>query len=503
MAPTKAVKLQLSSLPDVEEFLSQGTVLPFINGKYVRPGHGETFQTVDPGSGEVLAEVASCGAGEIEQAVQAAESAFQESLWAKLPPNERAVFLHRLADLVERKKDVLTLLESLDCGKILSQAAADIGNFTTTLRYYADLSVHLQRRSAIAVSGYEAWRAYHPTGVCALIIPWNFPFLLLGWGIGPALAAGNTVVVKPAEDTPLSSLYLGKLVNEVGFPKGVVNVVPGFGVRAGWALANHPRIKRMSFTGSPEVGRLVGAACGGNLVPVKLELGGKGAAVVFDDVEIEETANKLVAAITLHTGQVCCTASRWIIHRRIYDSFVSTCSEKLQRLKIGHEMDNQTQMGPVVSSKQQQRVLGYLRRGQAEGAKLLVGGNSVTVPGCEKGCYVEPSLLAATTLENVAAREEIFGPVAYLVPFSEKEEAIKLVNATDYGLGNSVWTNNRELANSVAESMVAGNSWINGHNISVHGIPYAGVNRSGLGGGVLSPETYFDYLRPQSIVGPL
>ena len=503
MSQAKAVQRQHSLLREAEEFLSTEELLPFINGKYAQPAQPETFQTIDPGSGEVLAEVAACGAQEIEQAVQAADKAFRESSWAKLPANERAVFLHRLADLVEKKKEVLAQLESLDCGKILSQAATDINNFCSTIRYYADLSVHLQRRSVIAVSGYEAWRAYHPSGVCAFIFPWNFPFLLLGWGIGPALAAGNTVVVKPAEDTPLSSLYLGKLANEVGIPEGVINIVPGFGKKAGVALASHPRIKRMSFTGSPEVGRLVGAACGANLVPVKLELGGKGAAVIFDDVDIEETANKLVAAITLHTGQVCCTASRWMIHKKIYDNFVSTCSEKLQNLKIGHEMDKQTQMGPLVSPKQRERVLNYLIRGQVEGAELLVGGSMMNVPGFEKGCYVEPSLLAAATLDNVAAREEIFGPVAYLVPFSEKEEAIELVNATDYGLGNSVWTNNRELAHWVAESMVAGNSWINGHNIAVHGIPYAGVNRSGLGGGVLSPETYFDYLRPQSIVRPL
>ncbi|MGW8180316.1 MAG: aldehyde dehydrogenase family protein, partial [bacterium] len=334
------------------------------------------------------------------------------------------------------------------------------------------------------------------------IFPWNFPFLLLGWGISAALAAGNTVVVKPAEDTPLSTLYFGRLVREAGIPGGVVNIVPGLGETAGAALARHPRIKRMSFTGSPEVGRLVGEACGRNLVPVKLELGGKGAAVVFDDVDLEDTVDKLVQAITFHTGQVCCTASRWIVQESCFESFVEKCRRRFQEVKVGHGLMEGTQMGPVVSQNQQNRVLGYIEKGQSEGAELLFGGGTESVPGFEQGHFVQPALLTGPP-NNVAVREEIFGPVAYVLPFAADEEGIELANSSPYGLANSVWTGNAERAVAVAESMVAGNSWINAHNVFVHGVPYGGVNLSGLGGGVLGPETYFGYLRQQSVVRPL
>jgi aldehyde dehydrogenase (NAD+) len=257
----------------------------------------------------------------------------------------------------------------------------------------------------------------------------------------------------------------------------------------------------MSFTGSPEVGRLIGAACGKNLVPVKLELGGKGAAVVFDDVNVTETAEKLVGAITFHTGQVCCDATRWLVHRPIYDKFVDECVKRLRQVRVGYEMDPSAQMGPVVNEKQFSRVLGYLERGQKQGAEVVLEGGSASVGGHD-GYYVKPALLAGS-LDNVAAREEIFGPVAYLASFRDEEEAVRMANQTDYGLANSVWTNDAGRAARVAEAMVAGSSWINGHNLFPHGVPYAGVNKSGMGGGVLSAQTLAGYWRSQSIVRPL
>jgi len=341
-----------------------------------------------------------------------------------------------------------------------------------------------------------------PYGVAAFILPWNFPALLVGWNISPALAAGNTVVVKPAEDTPLTTLYLCRLVEEAGIPAGVVNVVPGYGETAGAALASHPKINRMGFTGSPQVGRLIAEACGKNLVPVKLELGGKGAAVVFDDVDADDVAQQLVAALTLNCGQVCCTATRWLLHEKIHDAFIAAASDMMKGLKIGHGMEPTTELGPVVSEKQRKRVLGYLERGAKEGAKTLLEGGPAKVEEHPDGFYVKPALLEGDA-DNVCAAEEIFGPVGYVIRFKTEQEAIDLVNRSPYGLANSVWTADVERGNRVAVSMVAGSAWINGHNLFPHGVPYAGCNLSGMGGGVLGPDTLFDYLRAQSVIRPL
>src|SRR5713101_6673886 len=459
-------------LPEVSKFLSQPLNM-FIDGKWTESLDGDTFDTHDPGDGKVIAKVAAGDQSDIELAVTAAQQAFRKSGWATLPPNDRAVFLHRLADLVDKNREILAQIESLDVGKPLAAArATDIPNVSQTLRYYADLSVHTRRREPIAISGFDARTVRSPYGVCGFIFPWNFPLLLVGWGISPALAAG--------------------------IPDGVINVVTGLGDTAGAALARHPGIKRMSFTGSPEVGRQIGEACGRNLVPVKLELGGKGAAVLFDDIDVDAAAKALAGAITLNTGQVCCTATRWLVHEKIYDRLVSSAAAALTATAIGHELDADTQMGPVVSEKQRRRVLGYLERGEKEGAKVLLRGGEAKVNGHEGGYYVKPALLSGPP-ENVCFREEIFGPVAYVMPFREEDQAVDLVNRSPYGLANSVWSNALERANRVAEAMVAGNSWINAHNIFAHGIPYGGCNLSGCGGGVLSPGTLWDSFRPKPV----
>jgi len=492
-----------SLLPEVERFLASDPVKMFIGGAWVESVDGSTFPTRDPGNGKILAQVAEGTAADIDRAVEAARKAFRESGWATLPTNERAVYLHRLADLVDKNRSILAQLESLDVGKPLSQAeAADVPNLAQTLRWYADFSAHARHREPIAVSGFEAYQVRHPYGVAALVLPWNFPLLLVGWNISPALAAGNTVVIKPAEDTPLSTLYLCKLVQEAGIPDGVVNVVPGLGHKAGAALAAHPGINRMGFTGSPEVGKLIAQSCAKNLVPVKLELGGKGAAVVFDDVDVVDVASKLVSALTFNTGQVCCTATRWVVQESIADRFIEVAGAMLERIQIGYGLDARTQMGPAVSEIQRQRILGYIEKGRKAGAEAVLPGGPAMVEECPGGFYVKPAILAGDP-GNVCAQEEIFGPVAYLIRFRDEQHAVDTVNSCPYGLANSVWTAEAARAGRVAEALVAGNSWINAHNIFPHGVPYAGVNLSGLGGGVLGPDTYYDYLRPQSVVRPL
>lgn len=489
------------AVSDVAEFLSQSPIKAFIGGNWVCADDGATISVCDPGTGNPIAEVPALSAPDVDRAIQAADRAFRTTGWADMPANERGVLLHRLADAVEQHKDVLSQIESLDAGKVLRQAAGDVQNFVDTMRYFIEISLHVQRRIPLAVAGHDAATLRLPWGPCGFIFPWNFPFLLTGWNIAPALAAGNTVVIKPAEDTPLSALYLAKLAQQVGIPDGVINVVTGYGETAGASLAAHPKLKRMAFTGSPEVGRLVGEACGRNLIPVKLELGGKGAAVLFDDVDVDATANALVGAITFHAGQVCCNATRWLVQRPIYDHFVNTCVARLREVQVGYQLDDATQMGPVINAKQRDRVLGYLERGRAEGAELLLEGGSANVDG-RNGFYIKPALMAGD-LDNIAAREEIFGPVAYLSSFDDEQQALQMVNATEYGLANSVWTADLDRANRVAERMVAGNSWINAHNLFVHGVPYGGINKSGVGGGVLSNETYMDYTRGLSVVRPL
>lgn len=473
----------------------------FIGGQWQPAGTDRHFSTRDPGTGEVIADVAEGDAEDVDRAVKAADGAFRE--WADMPVNDRAVLLHRLADLIDERQQIIAEIESLDVGKPRAQAGGFDAPFAAnTFRYYADLAVQTRRREPIAVSGFEAYSVKQPYGPCAFIFPWNFPFLLISWGIAPALAAGNTVIIKPAEDTPLSTVYFAKMAEEVGFPPGVINVVTGYGSGAGAALSGHAGIKRMSFTGSPEVGKMIGEACGRNLVPAKLELGGKGAAVVFDDVDVDASAQALAEAVTLNAGQVCCTATRWLVHDSIRDKFIEKAGSVLEGIKIGYGAADDTDLGPVVSEKQRDRILGYLDRGVKEGATALLEGGAATVAGYENGYYVKPALLAGDA-DNPCCTEEIFGPVAYVLGFQDEAEAIDLVNRSPYGLANSVWSNDLDRANRVGERLVAGNSWINAHNVFALGVPYGACNLSGCGGGVLGPDTLEDYYRHQSLVRPL
>jgi aldehyde dehydrogenase (NAD+) len=496
----QTTELSFDLLPEVRRFLALSPVPAVIGWRDVTAASGATFRTFDPGSAMLLSEVTALQAEDVDAGVQAARRAFAGDWGKPAQSGTRLQWMRRLADAVEQRRAEFAQIESLDAGKLIGQAGKDVDGFIATLRYFAGLASELPLRQTLEVSGHEAWVTRQPWGACGFIVPWNFPLLLVGWGIGPALAAGNTVVVKPAEDTSLSALYLARVARDIGFPDGVINVVPGHGEAAGAALAGHPGLRRMSFTGSPEVGRLVARACGHNLVPCKLELGGKGAAVIFDDVDISATATQLADAITFHAGQVCCDATRWLVHRSVHDEFVDAVSQRLREVRIGHPMEAGSQMGPVVNARQAQRVLGYLDRGRAEGAKLLMAGGAAAVSGYE-GHYVKPALLGGS-LDNIAARDEIFGPVAYISAFGDEAQAVRMANDTDYGLANSVWSQDLQRAGRVAEAMEAGNSWINAHNVFPNGVPYAGVKRSGMGGGVNSVETLLDYLRPQSMVRP-
>lgn len=491
--------MKTALLSSVSEFLKASPLPHFIGGR--EQGSGLIYPVINPADGTILAEAFLGGEGEVGLAVTSAQKAFPA--WAALPAVERSIFLHRLADRMEKEAATLAQIESLDVGKAITATESfDIPFGIGCIRYFADLAIQAQYTTPLAVKNIEARIHRSPYGVCGFIFPWNFPFDLLLWGIIPALAAGNTVVVKPSEVTPLSTLYVARLAAECGFPPGVINVVVGDGAGAGAALTAHPLVRRMSFTGSPEVGRKLAEVCGQRLAPCKLELGGKGAAVVFEDADVAATATQLAGSITFNTGQVCCTATRWIVQEKIFDALAEQAATALRDTRIGASLDTDTQMGPTVSARQRDRILAYLEKGKKEGASIVLDGGVAEVPEAKGGFFVKPWLLAGSP-DNICCREEIFGPAAYMVKFRDESEAIELVNHLDYGLANSVWSTDLERANRVAEQLVAGNNWINAHNVFAYGLPYGGVNRSGLGGGVNSPATFYDYLRDHTIARPL
>jgi len=480
------------------DFLNQ-PIPQFINGEWRESD--ETIDVIDPSSGSKVATVAKGNQNDINLAIEAADEAFKT--WSKLTPQKRADYLQKLADKMEENTKTLAQLEAIDVGKAFVNAEGfDIPFGIECARYYADFATKAVYDKQLDLTDIEARVHKTPYGACGFIFPWNFPFDLFMWNVMPALAAGNTAVIKPAELTPLTTLYVCKLAKEVGIPDGVINVVVGTGKSVGIPLIEHPKTRRLSFTGSPQVGKQIASMCGQRPIPCKLELGGKGAAVVFDDADIDNAVTQLAGAITLNSGQVCCTATRWLIHENIYDIFVEKVTETLRNTVIGPGMDPNTEMGPVVSQTQQDTILGYLDKGLKEGATQILEGGKISIKDHDGGYYVAPYLLEGLP-QNICFREEIFGPTAFLVKFKDEAEAIELVNCLEYGLANSVFSSDLTRCNRVAEQMVAGNSWINAHNVFAYGLPYSGINLSGVGGGVNSPETFYDYLRDLTIARPL
>jgi aldehyde dehydrogenase (NAD+) len=490
----------LATLTETVDSFAHAPLLHSIGGKTIPSADGAVQDVLDPSTGDRITSIAIGGAAEVEMAFAAAQAAFPA--WSAKSPVERAVILHRLADEMEKHSKDLIQIESLDVGKaIVNSEGFDIPFGVACVRYFADLVQRVPMDTPLALPHMDAHTHRAPYGVCGFIFPWNFPFDLLMWNIIPALAAGNTAVIKPSSITPLSTMFVAKLARQAGLPDGVINVVGG-GAAVGRAMCNHQALKRMSFTGSTEVGKEIGEICGRNLVPVKLELGGKGAAVVFEDADIEATATQLAAAITFNTGQVCCTATRWLLHEKIYDKLVENVIAKLKATKLGPALDNDTQMGPLTSKVQYDRVFDHLARGKAQGAKSLLEGKPASPKGYEHGYYMTHSVMTGEP-ENVCCSEEIFGPSAFVLKFKEENEAVRMVNSLAYGLANSVWSADLNRANRVAEQLYAGNNWINAHNVFAYGLPYGGVNQSGHGGGVNSSETLMDYLRSVTIARPL
>jgi phenylacetaldehyde dehydrogenase len=465
---------------NVTQFLNQPRRM-LIDGKWVESVSGKTFKTFDPSTGDVLATVAEGDRQDIDLAVKAARKAFESGPWPAMTPSERGRLLWKLADLLEQHLEEFAQLESLDNGKPLTVArVADVPLAVDLFRYMAGWSTKVEGNTIpLSAQGtkYFAYTRREPVGVIGQIIPWNFPLLMAAWKLGPALAVGCTVVLKPAEQTPLSALRLGELAMEAGFPNGVLNIVPGFGETAGAALAAHSDVDKIAFTGSTEVGKLILNAASGNLKKVSLELGGKSPNIVLADADVKAAIAGSSHAIFFNHGQCCAAGSRLLVHKSLFDEVAEGVAKRAQKIQVGPGLDPSTNMGPLVSEEQLNRVCGYLDSGISEGAKALAGGQK----RAGKGYFVEPTVLVNTTPDMKVVREEIFGPVVTATPFSEPEELLATANDTVYGLAAAVWTRDVSKAHQLAAKLKAGTVWVNCYNVFDAALPFGGYKQSGWG----------------------
>ncbi len=486
----------LEPLSETQSFLNSPQKL-LIDGKRVDAASGETFEVIDPSNNKLLARVPKGGKEDINRAVKAARKAFDTGPWRKLTASERGKIIWKLADLIEERAEEFAQLETLDNGKPLKIArAADVPLTVDHFRYYAGLTTKIHGETIdLSVpyapdSQFFDFTLREPMGVVGQIIPWNFPLLMAAWKLGVALAAGNCVVLKPAEQTPLSALRLADLFAEAGFPDGVVNIVTGFG-DAGAALAQHADVDKVAFTGSTEVGHEIVKASAGNLKRVSLELGGKSPSIVFPDADLETAALGVAGAIFFNHGQCCAAGSRLMVHKKIYDELVERVSDQARKINLGPGMHPDTDMGPLVSKEQQDRVLNYIRSGESEGAKAMAGGK---IPGGDmsSGCFVEPTVFSDIEAGMKIVQEEIFGPVVVASPFEGIEEVIARGNETIYGLAASVWTQDINKVHKVARGLQAGTVWVNCHNIFDAAAPFGGYKQSGYGRemGIHALESY-------------
>ncbi len=450
-----------------------------INNKWTDAVSGRTFATIDPSTGEEICQVAEADAADVNLAVKAARNAFERGAWRKISAAERGRLLHKLADLMEKHADELAELESLDNGKPVKVAkAVDVAASIDCYRYFAGWADKIHGKTIPIGNDYFCYTRHEAVGVVAQIIPWNFPLLMQAWKLAPALATGNTVIMKPAEQTPLTALRVGELIVEAGFPEGVVNILPGFGPTAGGALANHMDVDKVAFTGSTEVGHLImEAAAKSNLKRVTLELGGKSPNIVFADTDINDAVEGAHFGLFFNHGQCCCAGSRVFVEQKIYDQFVEKSAARANQRRVGDPFDPATDQGPQVDQTQFERVMGYIDSGRSEGAKLVCGGGRVG----DRGYFIQPTVFADVQDEMTIAREEIFGPVMSIIPFKGIDEVIDRANRTTYGLAAAVWTKDVQKAHAIAHSVRAGTVWVNCYNVLDNRAPFGGFKQSGIG----------------------
>src|SRR3984885_7680660 len=470
MVSTLPIPTEIHVTPSVTKLL--------INNRWVPSESGKTFATINPSTGEEICQVAEADAADVDKAVKAARAAF-EGPWRKMRASERGRLLYRLADLIEANADELARLETLDNGKPLSIAkAVDVAKTVACYRYFAGWADKVQGKTIPIDGDFFFYPRHEPIGVVGQIIPWNYPMLMQSWKLAPALATGNTVVMKPAEQTPLSALRIGELIVEAGFPEGVVNLLPGFGPTAGAAIARHMDVDKVAFTGSTEVGRLImEAAAKSNLKRITLELGGKSPNIIFADTDLDEAVEGAHMGVFFNHGQCCCAGSRVFVEEKIYDQFVEKSGARARRRTVGDPFDPATEQGPQVGQSQFDKVMGYIESGRNEGAKLVCGGERVG----DRGDFVQPTVFADVQDNMKIAEEEIFGPVMSVIPFKSVDEVITRANRTDYGLAAAVWTRDIKKAHAISNGVRAGTVWVNCYNVLDTRAPFGGFKQSGIG----------------------
>ncbi|KAH7280913.1 hypothetical protein KP509_36G020700 [Ceratopteris richardii] len=461
-----------------------------IDGKFVDAASGKRFPTIDPRTEEVIAHVAEGDEEDVNRAVKAACKAFDKGPWPKMTAYERSKILIRFADLIDEHSDEIATLESLDSGKPYEQSRnIEVPMVARLFRYYAGWADKIHGLTVPADGAYSVQTLHEPIGVAGQIIPWNFPLLMFAWKVGPALACGNTIVLKTAEQTPLSALLAGKLLHDAGLPEGVLNIVSGFGPTAGAAIASHMDIDKLAFTGSTEVGKIVSrAAAESNLKPVTLELGGKSPFIITEDSDIDQAVELSHFALFFNQGQCCCAGSRTYVHESIYDEFLEKAKARALKRVVGDPFQNGVEQGPQISDEQFHKIMGYIKKGQEEGAKLVTGGERFG----RKGYYIKPTIFADVQDEMTILKEEIFGPVQSITKYKTIPEVIQRANASPYGLAAGVFTKNIDTANTLSRALRVGTVWVNCFDVFDAAIPFGGYKMSGHGRekGVYSLNNY-------------
>jgi aldehyde dehydrogenase (NAD+) len=448
-----------------------------IDNEWVDSSNGAVFETLNPATGEPIAKVAAGGAADIDRAVKAARRALEEGPWGTMDAADRGRLLLKLADLVDANAKELAALESLNSGKTIADAQGDMAGVAATLRYYGGWADKIEGRTVPVRGNFLSYTLRQPVGVVGQIIPWNFPLLMLAWKWGPALACGNTIVMKPAEQTPLTALRMGELALEAGFPRGVINLVNGFGETAGAALVAHPDVDKIAFTGHVDTAKIIQKAAADSLKRVTFELGGKSPNVVFADANLDDAVAGAFHAIYFHGGQCCTAGSRLFVEEKIHGEFVERLAAKAQQRRVGDPLDPSTEQGPQVSQEQLDKILGYVALGSKQGAKLVTGGQRKGA----RGFYVEPTIFDNVADDMAIARDEIFGPVVSVLPFRSFSEVTQRANRTNYGLAAAIWTKDIDKAHLYARRVKAGTVWVNCYHVVDTTTPFGGFKQSGQG----------------------